>query len=147
MTELDLAWQDVLRRADRRRPVRAIVVAVLSVAAFASGGSALAVLLTRSDPPRLPLDQIGNNKVAYVVDPKSGQTLLEYARWQGHDGVCFLVPHIRAGCLHTGETSHRFISIPLLRIAKERHHRFVLTPRIGFRVLALPGGKAKIVRR
>jgi hypothetical protein len=155
MTDVDLGWQDVLRRAERRRPMRAAVVAVLAVAALASGGSALAVLLTRSNPPRLPLDQIGGNPITSVVDPTTGQTILEYGRWQGHDGVCYLVPQTGAGCLLTGHASRRFLSLPLLlsaqaraaRRTKAHAHRFVLTPRVGFRVLALPGGKAKIVRR
>ena len=145
MTEADIGWEDVLRRARRRPRARWAAVAVVAVAAL-GGAPALAVLLTRPDQPALPRDQIVGS-VAVVMDPVTGNTLLEYARWKGHDGACYLVPHVRAGCLRTGQRSPRFLSLPMLMVRRRqaRPHRFVLTPRVGFRVVALPGGRAKIV--
>jgi hypothetical protein len=152
VAELDRGWEDVLRRAHRRPYLsRRVVVIAVAVVAVATAAPALGVLLTRPQQPSLPRDQIGGNTINYQIDPITKQTLLEYGRWRGHDGVCYLVPHVRAGCLRTGQSSPRFISLPLLMtVAHPRlgGKSFVApNPRFGFRVVALPGGRAKLVRR
>jgi hypothetical protein len=145
--DVDRGWEDVLRRAGRPRVTRRVVAGVAAVVSVASAAPALGVMLTRPAQPALPLDRIGGSTITSVIDPATHQTLLAYGRWRAHDGVCYLVPHIRAGCLRTGQTSPRFISLPLLHRARDRGKPLVLTPRVGFRVLALAGGRAKIVRR
>ena len=99
MTEIDLGWQDVLRRARRGRTKR-LTVAVVACAVMLSGGSALAVLLTRPAYATLPAaaDQA---KSMVVLEPSSGRILLQVAPWRGHPGVCYVALRRLAGCTRT----------------------------------------------
>lgn len=150
--ELDRGWEDVLRRAHRPRLTPRLAAVAIAGIAVVSAAPALGVLLTRPSPPQLPMDEIGGTTITSVLDPKTRETLLEYGRWKGHDGVCYLVPHVRAGCLRTGQTSppfeerSRFIPMPLLRRARKQDQGLVFVTRRHVRVLALAGGKAELVR-
>jgi hypothetical protein len=149
MSELDLGWQDVLRRAQRRRRVSPrIAVAAVAVAAVSIATPALGVLLTRPGPPQLARDRI-TGPVRSIVDPRTHLPIVEYGRWKNHDGICYLVPHVRAACLLRGEQSRRLISLPTLYRLREQvrtHRRWVIRRPVAFHVVALPGGRAKIVR-
>jgi hypothetical protein len=102
MSELDLGWEDVLRRA-QGRPRRRLVLAGVLAAGLIGGGSALGVALTQNASAlRLPMDKVGGNTVTYVLDPHTRRTVLVVAGWKRHRGVCFLVPRIRAGCAPFG---------------------------------------------
>jgi len=92
-------WEDVLRRARRRRlPRRRLVLAgAVAVAAFVVG-PALGVLLTRDAGPRLPA-QADRRNVSVILQPGTGRVLLEAAPWRGHDGFCYLALWLRAGCV------------------------------------------------
>jgi hypothetical protein len=146
MSEVDLGWADVLRRAERRAPRRRLVLAAAVVAAALGGGPALGVLLTRSGQPRLPADQI-TGSVSAIVDPHTGITLVEWARWKGHDGTCYLVPHTHAGCLLAGHRAGPFSPLPVFTRLRHKGERpFLLLTRRRFVVLALPGGGVKLVK-
>lgn len=96
MSELDLAWQDVLRRSRLGRGTRLAPAGVATVAML-SGGSALAVLLTR--PPSLQLPKAADrSNVAVVVNPRTGRVVVEAAPWTGHDGICYLIAGVTDGC-------------------------------------------------
>jgi hypothetical protein len=107
------------------------------------------VLLTRTAPPQLARDQIAG-PVRTIVDPRTRVTLVEYGRWRNHDGICYLVPRLHAACLLHGERSRAFIVLPTLYRLRQQvrtHRRWVIRKPVAFSVLALPGGKAKIVRK
>ena len=91
-------WNDVLRRAARhRRPRgRLLVVAAAALAALVVA-PALAVLL-RDRGVHLPSGADRSNVVA-IMQPLTGRVLLEAAPWKGHDGFCYLVLRVRAGCV------------------------------------------------
>jgi hypothetical protein len=93
-------WEDVLRRArrSRRLPRRRILVALLAALAVLGAAPALAVLFL-SRAPSLP-DGADRSRVFAVVDPRSGRLLVQVAPWRGQDGICYLVPGVRAGCAH-----------------------------------------------
>jgi hypothetical protein len=149
MSEVDLGWADVLRRAERRAPRRRLVLLAAVAAAALGGGPALGVLLTRPGPPQLPADQI-TGSVSTIVDPHNGLTLVEWARWKGHDGICYLVPRVHAGCMLRGRRSGWFVALPVLRRLRESvrtHRRWIIVRPARFQVVALAGGKAKIVRK
>lgn len=152
MTELDRGWEDVLRRAQRLRVTPRLAAVAVAVIAVAAAAPALGVLLTRPSPPHLPIDEIGGTTLTSVIDPRTHETLLEYGRWKGHDGVCYLVPYVQAGCLRTGQTGppfeerSRFIPMPLLHRARTQGQRLVFLTRRDVRVLALPGGNAELVK-
>ena len=92
-------WNDVLRRAKRQRHPRGRVLLVV-VAAFAAliVAPALAVLLRDSGVHHLPSGADRSN-VVVIMQPKTGRVLLEAAPWKGHDGFCYLVLRVRAGCV------------------------------------------------
>jgi hypothetical protein len=149
MSEVDLGWADVLRRAERRAPRRRLVLPAALVVAALGGGPALGVLLTRPGPPQLPAGQI-TGSVSSIVDPHNGLTLVEWARWKGHDGICYLVPRVHTGCLLRGERSGWFVALPFLRRLRESvrtHKRWIIVRPARFQVVALAGGKAAIVRK
>jgi hypothetical protein len=146
MSEVDVGWADVLRRAERRAPRRRLVLVAALVVAALGGGPALGVLLTRPGTPQLPRDQI-TGSVATIVDPHTGVTLVEWARWKGHQGVCYLVPHVHAGCLPAGHRAGPFSALPVFtRLRHKGDRAFLLIRRSRFVVLALPGGGLKLVR-
>jgi hypothetical protein len=98
-------WEDVLRRARvRRRPGRRMLaIAAVVLAAFIAA-PALAVLL-RDRGIHLP-DAADKNNVVVILQPTTGRMLLEAAPWKGHDGFCYLVLEIRAGCVpRSGQTA------------------------------------------
>jgi hypothetical protein len=91
-------WDDVLRRARRRRPRARVLVAIaLAVAAFGVG-PALAFELLQHDPVKLPAVADRNN-IAVIIQPRTGRILLEIAPWKGHNGFCYALLGVRAGCV------------------------------------------------
>lgn len=96
-SELDLGWEDVLRRAKRRAPQRRLVLAAVVAIAALGGGPAVAVLLTQPPGPHLPKAADRSN-VAVVLQPKTGQIVLEAAPWKGHGGICYLILQREDGC-------------------------------------------------
>jgi hypothetical protein len=146
MSEVDLGWADVLRRADRGAPRRRLVLLAAVVVAALGGGPALGVLLTRPGQPHLPAGEI-TGSVATIVDPHTGVTLVEWARWKQHDGVCYLVPHVHAGCLLAGHRAGPFSALPVFtRLRHKGERAFLLIRRSRFTVLATEGGGVKLVR-
>jgi hypothetical protein len=92
-------WDDVLRRAGTRRlPRRRLVLTAAVIVSALVVGPALGVLLTRDRGPQLPAgaDRSG---IAVVLSPVTRRVLLEVAPWKGHDGFCYLVVPVRAGCV------------------------------------------------
>ena len=91
-------WNDVLKRARRhRRPRgRLLVVAVAALAALVVA-PALAVLL-RDRGTQFPSGADRSN-VVVIMQPLTGRVLLEAAPWKGHNGFCYLVLRVRAGCV------------------------------------------------
>lgn len=142
--EIDTGWNDVLRRA--RRPRRRVaVLAAIGAAALVAGGSAAGVLLTQdANALRLPIDQIGGNTIVYVVDAKTHRTLLEVGRWKRHNGICFLVPRVRAGCLRHGQRTPLLFQPPfLLRGKVARRFRLMRDQR--FLIVAREHGAVELV--
>jgi hypothetical protein len=91
-------WSDVLRRAKRhRRPRWRLLAIVVTVVAAFVVAPALAVLL-RDRGVHLPSGADGRN-IVVVMQPRTGRLLLEAAPWKGHDGFCYLVLRVRAGCV------------------------------------------------
>lgn len=89
-------WEDVVRRARRRRPHgwRLLVVAV-SLLGLLAVAPALGVLLG-GHAPALP-DGADRSRVLAIVDPRSGAQV-QVAPWEGHEGVCYLFVGLQAGC-------------------------------------------------
>ena len=96
-SELDLAWEDVLRRAKRRAPRRRLVLAAVVAVGALGGGPAVAVLLTQPPGPHLP-KAADRSDLEVVLQPKTGQIVVEAAPWKGHDGVCYLILDRESGC-------------------------------------------------
>ena len=91
-------WADVLRRAGRRRRVRRpVLVAVAAACAVFAVAPALAVLL-RDKGVGLP-GAADRSNVAVVLQPLTGRVLVQVAPWKGHDGFCYAVLRVRAGCV------------------------------------------------
>jgi hypothetical protein len=93
-------WDDVLRRA-RPLPRRRLVFAAALLAGVLAVGPALGFLLTRDGPPRLPREADRSN-VVVIVQPLTGRMVVQAARWKGHDGICYVLLGIRAGCAPRG---------------------------------------------
>jgi len=94
-------WADVLHRA-RPLPRRRLIFAVaVLVGVLAVGGPALGVLLTRDGAPRLPREADRRN-VVVVVQPLTGRIVVQAAPWMGHDGICYVLLGMRAGCAPRG---------------------------------------------
>lgn len=91
-------WDDVLRRARRRRPPARLLVAVLVAIAVFGVAPALAVVLLRDSRPGLPSGADRSN-VAIVLQPHTRRVLLEVAPWRGHDGFCYFAYIGRSGCV------------------------------------------------
>ncbi|MDX6486124.1 MAG: hypothetical protein QOF43_1277 [Gaiellaceae bacterium] len=90
-------WSDVLRRAGRRRLRPRVLAAVVLAAAVLGVAPALAVLL-RDGGVKLP-DAADRSNVALVISPLSRRVVLQVAPWRGHDGFCYAVLRVRAGCV------------------------------------------------
>jgi hypothetical protein len=90
-------WDDVLRRARRRRPGRSVVAAIVVALAAVAVAPTIAGLL-RHDGVGLPAEADRSN-VAVVLAPLNRKVILEAAPWKGHDGFCYEVMHLRAGCV------------------------------------------------
>ena len=93
-------WNDVLRRA-RPLPRRRLVFATALLVGVLAVGPALGFLLTRDGAPRLPPEADRSN-VVVIVQPLSGRIVVQAAPWKGHDGICYLLLGIRAGCARRG---------------------------------------------
>jgi hypothetical protein len=90
-------WDDVLRRARRRRVRPAVLVAVVAALAAVAVAPTLAGLL-RGGGVGLPAEA-DRSQVGVVIAPLSGKVILEAAPWKGHAGFCYVVMHVRAGCV------------------------------------------------
>ena len=91
-------WNDVLQRAKpHRRPRRRLLAVVAVVLAAFVVAPALAVML-RDRGVHLPSGADRSN-VMVVMQPRTGRILIEVAPWKGHDGFCYLVLQLRAGCV------------------------------------------------
>jgi hypothetical protein len=147
MSEVDLGWADVLRRAQRRAPRRRLALVAAVAAGALGGGPALGVLLTRPGPPQLPRDEIAG-PISSILDPRNHLPLIEYGRWRGHDGTCYLVPRVHAGCLLAGHRAGPFSALPSFSRLRHRGKRpfIVISRPRRFVVLALPGGGVKLVK-
>ena len=108
-------WEDVLRRAGARRllPRRRLVVTAAVVVAALVVGPALGVLLTRDRGPQLP-SGADRSRIAVVLSPLTRRFLLEVAPWKGHDGFCYLVLRLRAGCVPHKTQGTVFLKPPLM---------------------------------
>lgn len=95
-------WADVLRRAQRRRPHRRLVLGLVAAVAALAAASAVAVPLLQPDGPRLPSGADRRN-VFVVVQSRTGRVLIEAAPWNGHSGICYLLLGRSAGCTPRGE--------------------------------------------
>ena len=149
MSEVDLGWEDVLHRAGRSAPRRRLVFAVVVVIAALGGAPAVAVLLTRAQPPALAMDQIGRNPVHAITDPRVGGVLIEWGKWKGHDGICYLVPRVHADCIVAGTTTQRFAPLPRFIPIHRLHSttpRLVITHVPWFRIHVLHGGRVELIR-
>ncbi len=91
-------WDDVLRRARRGGPRTRILSAVAVAVCVFGVAPALAVVLLRGGPARLP-SGADRSHVAVVMEPATGRVLLEAAPWKGHDGFCYVALSERAGCV------------------------------------------------
>jgi hypothetical protein len=90
-------WDDVLRRAKKRRlPRRRLLAVTVAVVAACAVAPAVAVLLR--DHKGLPSGADRSN-VAVVLQPRTGRVLLMVAPWKGHDGFCYFAFFNRAGCV------------------------------------------------
>ena len=91
-------WSDVLRRAKQhRRPRRRLLAIVAVVLAAFVVAPALAVML-RDRGVHLPSGADRSN-IIVVMQPRTGRMLIEVAPWKGHNGFCYLVLQLRAGCV------------------------------------------------
>ena len=91
-------WNDVLERARRRRRPRGrLLVAAATALAVLVVAPALAVVL-RDGGVQLPSEADRSNLVL-IMQPLTGRVLLEAAPWKGHNGFCYVVLRVRAGCV------------------------------------------------
>jgi hypothetical protein len=91
-------WNDVLERARRqRRPRRRLLVMAAAALSVLVVAPALAVVL-RDRGVQLPSETDRSN-IVVIMQPLTGRVLLEAAPWKGHDGFCYLVLRVRAGCV------------------------------------------------
>jgi hypothetical protein len=90
-------WEDVLRRARRRRSPRFLVAVAVAIAVF-GGAPALAVVLLHDGKPGLPSGADRSN-VVVILRPGTGRIVLEVAPWKEHDGFCYFAYFSRSGCV------------------------------------------------
>ena len=91
-------WDDVLHRARPRRPRGRVLVAIAIAVAAVGVGPALAFELLQHDPTKLP-SAADRSDVAVIIQPRTGRVLLEIAPWKSHDGFCYSLVGVRAGCV------------------------------------------------
>jgi hypothetical protein len=89
-------WNDVLRRAGRRRVRPAVIASVVVACAAVAVAPALGLL--HHGGVRLPKEADRSN-VAVVVAPVSRKVILQVAPWKGHQGFCYAVLFARSGCV------------------------------------------------
>lgn len=109
MNDVDLGWNDVLRRARRGR--RRYVLAAACAGAAILVASAVAVPLLQSDAPKLPR-AADRSRVAVIVDPRTGRVLVQAAPWKGRDGVCYVIVQRTSGCSMRSKHGGMFSSTP-----------------------------------
>lgn len=138
-------WDDVLRRAGRRRPRRRLAVAVVAVGATLLVAPALAVLLRHDRGPQLP-DAADRSRVSVIVMPGTGRVLAKLAPWRNHDGICFAAILGRSGCASSGSAfmslnagytfDRRVVSGTAVRLGSGRRMPLALTrfPKLGVSV-------------
>jgi hypothetical protein len=91
-------WDDVLERARRHGRLRGrLLVIVAAALAALIVAPALAVLL-RDRGVKLP-SAADRSNIVFVMQPTTGRVLIEAAPWKGHDGFCYVVLRLRAGCV------------------------------------------------
>jgi hypothetical protein len=91
-------WNDVLRRAkQQRRPRRRLLAIAAAVLAAFIVAPALAVLL-RDRAVHLP-GGADHSNVIVIMQPKTGRVLIQVAPWKAHNGFCYVVLQLRAGCV------------------------------------------------
>jgi hypothetical protein len=105
-------WNDVLARARRRRRPRArlLVIAAAALAVLVVAPALAVVLRDRS--VHLPSGADRSN-IVVVMQPRTGRILLEAAPWRGHDGFCYLVLQVRAGCVPHKSAGTALLTPPL----------------------------------
>jgi hypothetical protein len=104
-----LDWTGVLRaaRASRRRRIMLVAAAACALGVAATA-PALAVLL-RDYTPRLPKAADAAHAVV-VLNPATGNIVVEVAPWKGHDGICYLIAHRTDGCSMRSRRGGMFLS-------------------------------------
>jgi hypothetical protein len=91
-------WNDVLRRAKHyRRPQRRLLAIAVTALAALIVAPALAVML-HDRGVHLPSGADRSN-VVVVLQPRTGHVLIQVAPWKGHNGFCYVVLQLRAGCV------------------------------------------------
>jgi hypothetical protein len=91
-------WNDVLQRAKQhRRPRRRLLAVTAVVLAAFIVAPALAVML-RDRGVHLP-SAADRSNVVVIVQPLTGRVVLQAAPWKGHEGFCYVVLQLRAGCV------------------------------------------------
>ncbi len=105
-------WDDVLRRAKRPRIRRPVLAAVVVACAIFAVAPALAVLL-RDGGVKLPSGADRSN-VGVVLQPLTGRVLVQVAPWKGHDGFCYALLRVRAGCVERKARGTTALWPPLL---------------------------------
>jgi hypothetical protein len=128
-------WDDVLRRAGRRRPRHRLAIALVVAGAALLVAPALAVLLRSDRGPQLPA-AADRSRVAVVVVPPTGRVVAKLAPWRDHPGFCFAALVGRSGCassgsafmsLTTGYTfDHRVVSGSAVRLDSRKRVRLTL---------------------
>jgi hypothetical protein len=138
-------WEDVVRRAERRRPRRRVAIAVAVAVAALLVAPALAVLLRSDHGPQLPA-AADRSRVAVVVVPQTRRVVVKLAPWRDHAGFCFAALVGRSGCaasgsafmsLNTGYTfDRRVTSGNAVRLDSGKHVPLTLSrfPKLGVTV-------------
>jgi hypothetical protein len=110
-----------------------LAIAAVVLAAFIAA-PALAVLL-RDRGVHLP-NAADKSNVVVILQSQTGCMLLEAGPWKGHDGFCYLVLQIRAGCVpRSGQTA--VLWPPLFGWSFDRRVRSGTATTIGGKQLSL----------
>jgi hypothetical protein len=125
-------WNDVLRRAKQhRRPRRRLLAVVVTVVAALIVAPALAVML-RDRGVHLP-DGADRSNVVVILQPRTGRVLVQVAPWKAHEGFCYVVLKVRAGCVSHKSRSTTLLSPPIFG--------WTFDPRVRTGVATTLGGK------